>query len=161
MGMATLYLKAGLEGTKGLEDLVMDRFFSDVDDPEPPAISMANIVPVPTGQGIRGSDISGDFSDIDFSEYPTEGGVPQPTGDFRVLEGEEYKQALKEKNAANTAMHKEDASIAGKDLHEVHPVKYGGSPTDPANKIALERATHVKYSSFWARTLAALKKLKR
>ncbi len=37
------------------------------------------------------------------------------------------------------------------DIHEIHPVKFGGSPTDPANKILLPRTTHSPYTTWWGR----------
>jgi len=48
------------------------------------------------------------------------------------------------------------AKYAGKQIHEIHPVKFGGSPTDPANKIALTPAEHAKYTTFWNRLMKDL-----
>lgn len=38
---------------------------------------------------------------------------------------------------------------ADDDVHEIEPVKFGGSPTDPANKIALTVDEHKQYNAFW------------
>lgn len=35
------------------------------------------------------------------------------------------------------------------DIHEVHPVKFGGSPTDVNNKIPLLPSKHQEYTNFW------------
>jgi hypothetical protein len=38
-------------------------------------------------------------------------------------------------------------------IHEIQPVKFGGSPTDPANKMLLPAAEHVGpggvHAQFW------------
>jgi len=89
-------------------------------------------------------------SDVDWSDYPR--GVPRPKGPFRVLEGTEYAAARTAANNANRALRAKDpAKYAGKQIHEIHPVKFGGSPTDPANKIALSPAEHYKLNAFWLR----------
>ena len=36
-------------------------------------------------------------------------------------------------------------------LGEIHPVKYGGSPTDSANKIALDPPQHRQFNAWWYR----------
>ncbi|MNR27206.1 hypothetical protein D3C85_1444670 [compost metagenome] len=38
---------------------------------------------------------------------------------------------------------------AGKEIHEIKPVKFGGSPTDQANKIILSPQEHQQYTNFW------------
>jgi hypothetical protein len=35
------------------------------------------------------------------------------------------------------------------EIHEIHPVKYGGDPTDPANKIPLLKSDHSEVSKWW------------
>jgi len=95
-----------------------------------------------TGQGFRG--------------YPE--GVPRPQGPFRLLEGAEYDAARKAANKANQAIRKADpASLAGKEIHEIQPVKFGGSPTDPANKIPLPRDLHRReVTPWWNRLMRSL-----
>ena len=41
------------------------------------------------------------------------------------------------------------APLRGKQIHEVHPVKFGGSPTDPVNKVPLSPREHAQYTRFW------------
>ncbi|KFC19312.1 hypothetical protein [Chryseobacterium sp. FH1] len=77
------------------------------------------------------------FSVADWSKYPS--ALPKPTGPFKLLEGAEYDAARK----ANPGAYK------GMEIHEIHPVKYGGSPTDPANKIAIPRDYHRKTVTPW------------
>jgi len=43
------------------------------------------------------------------------------------------------------------ANYAGKQIHEIQPVKFGGSPTDPANKIALTPQEHYPLTTWWKR----------
>jgi len=62
--------------------------------------------------------------------YP--GGIPQPGGPFRLLEGTEYESARNAANQANQALHRADPSLAGTEIHEIQPVKFGGNPIDPA-----------------------------
>ena len=99
-----------------------------------------------TGSSLRW----GSFSISHWAGYPE--GVPKPKGPFRLLTGEEYKAARKAANAANKKLRQANPGrYAGKDIHEIHPVKFGGSPTDPANKIALDRAKHREVTDWWGR----------
>lgn len=93
---------------------------------------------------------TGTFSIYNWSGYPK---GPKPNGPFRILEDEQYEMARKEANSVNSAIHKANPSLEGLDIHEVHPVKFGGSPTDPANKIPLTRIEHAKYTTWWNKFL--------
>jgi hypothetical protein len=77
----------------------------------------------------------GSFSIANWSGYPAN--LPKPTGPFRLLEGAEYDAARAAANQANRAMHQADPALRGLQLHEIQPVKFGGSSTDPLNKIPL------------------------
>jgi len=37
----------------------------------------------------------------------------------------------------------------GLQLHEIKPIKFGGSPTSISNKIALTLAEHIKFTNYW------------
>ncbi len=90
----------------------------------------------------------GSFSVSNWDGYPA--GFPRPTGPFRLLTGSEYEAARKAANKANAALHRtERDQYQGKEIHEIHPVKFGGSPTDNSNKVALSRAEHAKITAFW------------
>jgi RHS repeat-associated protein len=89
----------------------------------------------------------GEFSIIDWTGYPQ--GVPRPQAPFRVLEGAEYQAARQAANRANRALHKADPSLAGKQIHEVKPVKFGGSPTALENKVPLPRSEHRDLTNWW------------
>ncbi|MND46671.1 RHS Repeat protein [compost metagenome] len=94
------------------------------------------------------SKLDGSFSIVDWTGYP-QGGV-KPSGTFRLLEGTEQTAARKTANSANAAMRKANPSMyAGKEIHEIKPVKFGGSPTDQANKIILSPQEHQQYTNFW------------
>jgi RHS repeat-associated protein len=88
----------------------------------------------------------GAFSIFDWSGYP---GSQRPKGPFRLLTGDEYSEARSLANEANRAIHAADPSLKGLSIHELQPVKFGGSPTDPANKIYLTPQEHAKYTSWW------------
>ena len=90
----------------------------------------------------------GSFSISDWSGYPN--GAPKPAGPFRLLEGEEYDTARSAANKANQAIRRTDPEgTAGKQIHEIQPVKFGGSPTDSANKVLLTPQTHSTFTSWW------------
>jgi RHS repeat-associated protein len=93
------------------------------------------------------SPVTGEFSIIDWAGYPD--GVPKPTGPFRLLAGAEYTEAREVASRANRAMHRVDPSLVGKEVHEIHPVKFGGSPTDQANKIPLPPSIHHPMTAWW------------
>ena len=106
---------------------------------------------VASSAGAAGDDISafhnGMFSVLDWRGYPA--GLPKPSGPFVLLEGAEYETARKAANSANRAMHRADDSLKGLQIHEVHPVKFGGSPTDPLNKVPLTPQDHSPYTVWW------------
>ncbi|RME56046.1 HNH endonuclease [Candidatus Parcubacteria bacterium] len=95
----------------------------------------------------------GSFSIIDWAGYPN---GPKPEGPFRILEGEEYEKARKAANSVNRAMHRANPSLQGLQIHEIHPIKFGGSPTDLTNKIPLTRPEHAQYTTWWNRLLRNL-----
>ena len=88
------------------------------------------------------------FSIIDWKGYPS--GVPKPEGPVRLLEGAEYDAARKAANKANNKIRKKK-NLRGQpvDVHEIKPVKFGGSPTDPANKAILDRSLHRQQVTPW------------
>ncbi|WP_205074070.1 hypothetical protein, partial [Parvibium lacunae] len=94
----------------------------------------------------------GEFSIVDWTGYPA--GVPQPTGPFRLLEGAEYNAARDAANSTNRTLRK-DWNLVGEpvDIHEIQPVKFGGSPTDTANKIILDRSIHGQQVTPWWNSL--------
>ncbi len=93
--------------------------------------------------------------DIDWSDYPK--GVPRPKGTFRLLEGQEYATAARLKKNANRVLRRSDPAKWGKGkdfhVHEIQPVKFGGSPTDIANKMVVERKLHDQITAFWNKLL--------
>jgi RHS repeat-associated protein len=91
----------------------------------------------------------GEFSIVDWSNYPNNPQVPKPQGTFRILEGAEYQAARAQANAANRAMHQTDPTLRGLQIHEIKPVKFSGSPTDPANKVVLTPSGHLPFTKWW------------
>jgi hypothetical protein len=53
------------------------------------------------------------------------------------------------------------AEYAGKEIFEIKPVILGGSPTDPANKTVLDRASHIKAVRYWNRVIRQLREQQR
>lgn len=92
---------------------------------------------------------------VDWSGYP-EGGE-KLEGPFRVLEGQEQTTARNAANRANGQIHRADPSLAGKEIHEIHSVKFGRDPTSLANKVPLSPSEHRAFTTFWARLLRSLK----
>ncbi len=50
-----------------------------------------------------------------------------------------------------------DPDAIGKELHEVHPIALGGSPTDPANKVLVPVAKHAELVTFWNNAFKAIR----
>jgi hypothetical protein len=97
----------------------------------------------------------GEFSISDWTGYPS--GLPRPKGPFKILKGAEYEAAREAANRTNAAFRAADpAQYAGKQIHEIHPVKFNGSPTDLGNKAALAPPEHAQYTTFWNRLLKEL-----
>lgn len=90
------------------------------------------------------------------SKYPAERPRPPEGTTFRMLEGQEYKDARSAANKDNRERHENDPTLKGKDIHEITPVKFGGSPTDSANKEALTRAEHSKVTTWWNELMRSL-----
>jgi filamentous hemagglutinin len=93
-------------------------------------------------------DVPGSFSITDWAGYPS--GVPQPEGPFRLLEGTEYSAARSAANKANATIRREQGLVGQPvDVHEINPVKFGGSPSDSTNKIVLPRDVHRQQVTPW------------
>jgi RHS repeat-associated protein len=94
----------------------------------------------------------GSFSITNWSGYPA--GMARPVGPVRIIAGEEYaaaRAAADETNAAIRAAY--DLEGTGLHIHEIQPVKFGGSPIDPANKMLLPAGEHIGpngvHPKFW------------
>jgi hypothetical protein len=90
---------------------------------------------------------NGSFSIVDWAGYPAS--VPRPMGPFRLLQGGEYNAARTAANSANRALRGADPSLVGKQIHEIQPIKFGGSPTDLANKTPLTGSDHSVVTNWW------------
>ena len=91
--------------------------------------------------------VGGAFSVLNWDGYPD--GAPKPSGPFRILEGSEYTASRATANATDRAMHNADSSLQGQVIHEIQPVKLGGSSTDPANKIVVSASEHYPLTAWW------------
>jgi len=90
----------------------------------------------------------GTFSIFDWTGYPT--GAPRPQGTFRLLKDAEYEAARDAADKYTGAKHRADRTAhSGQHFHHVKPVKFGGTPTDPANIIRLSPSDHWKFNRWW------------
>lgn len=91
----------------------------------------------------------GSFSVSDWTRYPSD--VPRPPDGttYRLLTGSEYEEARRLANNANAKLRRDGIVPEGHEIHEIIPVKYGGSPTDPANKVYLPRGVHRSEVTPW------------
>ncbi len=94
---------------------------------------------------------------IELIQLNKEAGNHPPKGPFRILHGKEYTLTFEEMNRFNRRLHNADESLRGLDFHEIHPVKFGGEPTDPTNKILLSRTVHLQFVKWWNKKLYELK----
>ncbi len=107
------------------------------------------------GPAIFGSYGGGPFSVSDWSGYP---GSKPPNGPFRLLDGAEYDEARRAANKENQRLHRmPNSPYDGKQIHEKHPIKFGGSPTDPNNKVGLPQGEHAQYNRFWNRMMRSVR----
>jgi hypothetical protein len=51
--------------------------------------------------------------------------------------------------------------FAGMEIFEITPIILGGSPTDPANKTALNRQQHIEAVRYWNKIISDLRKQKK
>jgi hypothetical protein len=104
---------------------------------------------VQRGRGASGASFGyGTFGWRELPGYPEF--LPRPSPLLRLIEGEEYDIALAAKKAANDAIRRADpAFYDGMEIHEITPVKFGGSPTDPLNKIAVPATLHRQVVTPW------------
>ena len=103
----------------------------------------------PEASAATGVEIKpGSFSIIDWAGYPSD--VPKPQGPFRLVDGTEYNAARKAADAANRSLRRQQG-LGGQpvDVHEVQPIRFGGSPTDPTNKLILPRDIHRQLVTPW------------
>lgn len=46
---------------------------------------------------------------------------------------------------------------AGKEIFEIQPVVFGGSPTDPSNKTVFTRQQHIQAVVYWNRQIRLMR----
>jgi len=121
------------------------------------ALKLTKVLSV--GEGVAKTSTSaldGSFSVSNWTGYPT-GGI-KPSGPFRLIEGAEYTSARSLSNSTNLAIRRANPEmLKGLQIHEIHPVKFGGSPTSFSNKIFLTPSQHAKYTNFWNSLLRSMK----
>ena len=94
----------------------------------------------------------GTFIIKDWSDYPDDYvPVPDKNKVWRFLEGEDYTEVRDVANDFNRKLRSADPYYAnnGLEIHEIEPVKMGGSPTDISNKVAIQSQVHRRYVTPW------------
>lgn len=94
----------------------------------------------------------GTFIIKDWSDYPDDYvPVPDKNKIWTFLEGDDYTGARDAANTFNRNMRSSDPyySNNGLEIHEIEPVKMGGSPTDLNNKVAIQSQAHRRYVTPW------------
>ena len=90
---------------------------------------------------------TGTFKIVDWAGYPDSN---PPQGPFRLRQGEDKQNARGLANKTNRQIHNQAGDVLdGIQIHEPHPVKFGGSPSDAANKIGLPGPIHSTYTVWW------------
>ena len=85
-----------------------------------------------------------------FNQFPD--GVPRPTGPINLLDGNAYIAARQAANQENRTLSTGfGLGPANYEIHEIVPVKFGGSPTALSNKVALVDTIHAQATTFFNR----------
>lgn len=98
---------------------------------------------------------TGAFSISNWAGYPSS--LPRPQGAFKLLSQDEYAVARAQGNAGIRAYkraHPQEA--AGKDIHHIQPIKFGGHPSDESNLVPLTEDEHMLYTRWWRRVQSEL-----
>jgi RHS repeat-associated protein len=83
----------------------------------------------------------------------------KPSEKLKVLQGQEYLKARATANNENAKIHRSDPSSKGKEIHEKDSVKFGGSPTNPANKVQLTPKAHKEITTWFNQLLREINQL--
>jgi hypothetical protein len=98
----------------------------------------------------------GIFSILDWTGYPSN--VPKPLGPFRLLPKADYEIARHEGNVAIRFYHDAHPEYEDKEIHHIHPIKFGGDTVDPSNFLALSSKDHLVLTLWWNRLQHKLEK---
>lgn len=96
-------------------------------------------------------DHLGEFDIIDWSDYPK---GPKPEGPFKLIDDDQYAKAREQANEANREIHRANPDLKKLQIHEIKPVRFGGDPVDPNNKITLTPKQHMEFTVWWNRKKA-------
>lgn len=77
--------------------------------------------------------------------------MPRVTPRATCDAGDEYSAARASAEANNKQIRNTvpDNAKTCSEIHEIQPMKVGGSPTDPANKIMVPKDVHNSINKFW------------
>ncbi|MEY8382258.1 hypothetical protein AALG83_03720 [Christensenellaceae bacterium 44-20] len=93
------------------------------------------------------------FKIVQWDDYPDDI-VPMPDQNkaWVLLEDDNYQNARKQANKANRAFRKGDSDYFSKnniEIHEIEPVKFGGDPISPNNKVGIQASAHRQVVTPW------------
>jgi RHS repeat-associated protein len=105
----------------------------------------------PESQGVF--NLTARFENVPPSMWGTfPAGVPRPTGPINLLTGDAYTAARQAANAANRPLSQGfGLGPADFQIHEIVPVKFGGSPTALSNKVGVYAPVHRQVSAWFNR----------
>lgn len=95
----------------------------------------------------------GDQDRFEFTDLPDgypEWAGPPPEGPFTYLLDEEYKKSRKSANKRNRQVRNRGNMFSNAEVHEIHPVLFGGDPTAENNKMILDKDMHKELSRYWS-----------
>jgi len=79
-------------------------------------------------------------------------GVPRPTGPINLIDGAAYDTARQAANNFNRGLSRRfGLGPADYEVHEIAPVKFGGSPTALSNKVGLLDTVHSQVTAWFGR----------
>ena len=93
------------------------------------------------------------FKIAQWDDYPDDI-VPMPDQNktWQLLEDDNYQNARKQANKANRELRKGDPGYYKNnniEIHEVEPVKFGGDPASPKNKVGIQAGAHRQVVTPW------------
>ena len=148
---------AALQFTNGCEGFIRYSFFRLYSITELILFNDAHQVKkFAPGLIIFGSNGSGEAFGFDTRADPIEiVQIPFIPMDFRYAKplGTNFMEFLsfleEDKSDDDSSLPKIEMSSIGKEVHEIHPIVFGGNPTDDKNKVLVLSEEHAKLSVFW------------
>lgn len=79
--------------------------------------------------------------------------LEKPLAPLTMIKGEAYEVARKSTNKSNRSIRAKSPEWSkaewNHEVHELHPVKFGGSPTAAENKVVIPAEVHYEFTAWW------------